>query len=122
MDILKWKLNLSLITVLFVILSLTLIFPSTAWTSKKFAGNFKTEHIRELWQVCSVAHQSMNTPQHIYFRLCDCAIDVMRTSFDNESSIRGMTPKQSAELAVLVKLNCNKWKFDENENSKKEPL
>ena len=118
----EWKLNLNWIMVLFVTLSLTLSLPSTAVPSKKFAGNFKTEHIRELWQVCSVAHQSMNTPQHIYYRLCDCAIDVMRTAFDNESSIRGMTPKQSAELAVLVKLNCNDWKFDENETGKKNPL
>ena len=94
-----------------VFLSLSLMLPSIAWTSKKFNGTFKTEHIRQLWQVCSVAHQSMNTPLHIYLRLCDCAIDVMRTSFDNESSIRSMTPKESAELAVLVKIHCNEWKL-----------
>jgi hypothetical protein len=50
-------------------------------------------------------------PQHIYYPICDCAIDVMRVEFDNESSIRNMTPKESAELAVLVKLYCNKWKL-----------
>ena len=100
------------IAILLLSLNLILVFPSTAVTSGKFSGTFKTEHIRELWQVCSIAHQSMNTPLHVYLRLCDCAIDVMRTSFDNESSIRGMTPKESAELAVLVKLHCNKWKFE----------
>jgi hypothetical protein len=35
----------------------------------------------------------------------------MRTTFDNESSIHEMSTKESAELAVLIKLNCNEWKF-----------
>lgn len=88
-----------------------MLFPTTAVTSKKFSGNFPTEHIRELWQMCSAAQQMAGVPQLTYYPICDCAIDVMRTRFDNESFIRSMSPKESAELAVLVKLHCNKWKL-----------
>jgi len=103
--------------VLFVILLLTLMFPSIALTSKKSHGNFKTETIRELWQMCSVAHQSMNTPQHIYYRLCDCAVDVMRTNYDNVTKIQRMTLEESKQFAVLIRLNCNDYRFESNENT-----
>ena len=99
------------ILILLSSLILSLMLPATALTSEKFSGNFKTEHIRELWQMCSVAQKMEGVAQHIYYPLCDCAIDVMRTAFDNESSIRNMTTRESAELAVLVKLHCNKWKL-----------
>ena len=110
---LKWKSNLNWkILILSVFLSLTLLYPSIAVTSKKSPGPFKTEHIRELWQACSIAHQSMNTPQHIYYQLCDCAVDVMRVNYDNVTKIQYMTPDEAKKLAVIVRLNCNGWRYD----------
>lgn len=112
------RLNLNLkAVILSVILLLTLIFPSTALTSKKSSGTFKTETIRELWQMCSVAHQSMNTPQHIYYRLCDCAVDLMRTNYDNATKIQQMSLEDSKRFAVLIRLNCNNYRFESNENT-----
>ena len=98
-------------------LSLTLIFPTTAATSKELAGSFKTGTIRELWQACSVAHQNMNTPQHIYYRLCDCAVDIMRANYDNVITLQKMTLEESKKLAVIVRLNCNKYRFEADENT-----
>ena len=109
----KWRLFLNLkILILSVFLSLILLYPSTAVTSEKSPGPFKTEHIRELWQACSVAHQSMNTPQHIYYQLCDCAVDVMRVNYDNVTKIQYMSTEEAKKLAVIVRLNCNGWKFN----------
>jgi len=88
-----------------------LLIPSTAVTSKKSPGSFKTEHIRELWQACSIAHQSMETPQHIYYQLCDCAVDIMRVVYDNVTKIQNMSVEEAKKLAVIVKLNCNEWRF-----------
>ena len=110
----KWKLNLSWSLGLFVTLSLILIFPATVVSSKKFNGTFTTEAIRELWQACSMAHQSMNTPQHIYLKLCDCAVDVMRVNYDNVITLQKMSPEESKQLAVLVRLTCNEWRRGEN--------
>ena len=110
---LKWELNLNWkILISIVFLNLILIFPSTGLTSKKPPGAFKTETIRELWQACSVAHQSMNTPQHIYYQLCDCAVDVMRVNYDNVTKIQHMSVEESEKLAAIVKLNCNEWRFN----------
>ena len=86
-------------------------------TSKELLGTFKTETIRELWQACSVAHQSMNTPQHIYYRLCDCAVDVMRVNYDNVTKIQKMSLEDSKQLAVLLRLNCNDYRFEADENT-----
>ena len=91
------------------------MFQSTSATSKELAGSFKTEIIRELWQACSVAHQSMSTPQHIYYRLCDCAVDVMRANYDNVTKIQKMSLEESKQLAVIVRLNCNDYRFEADE-------
>ena len=110
---LKWKSNLNLkIVISIVFLSLSLISISTVVISKEWPGNFKTETIRELWQACSVAHQSMSIPQHIYYQLCDCAVDVMRANYDNVTKIQQMSLEESKKLAVIVRLNCNEWKFN----------
>lgn len=110
---LKWKSNLNWkIVILSVCLSLILIFQSTVVISKESSGAFKTETIRELWQACSVAHQNMNTPQHIYHQLCDCAIDVVRMTYDNVTKVQQMSLEESKKLAVIVRLNCNEWKFN----------
>ena len=85
---------------------------STVVMSEESLGTFKTEHIRELWQACSVAHQSMNTPQHIYYQLCDCAVDIMRVHYDNVTKVKQMSLEDSKKFAVILRLNCNEWKFN----------
>ena len=95
-----------------MLLSLILLYQSTVVTSKESPGNFKTEHIRELWQMCSVAHQSMNTPQHIYYQLCDCAVDIMRVNYDKVTKVKQMSLEESKKFAVILRLNCNEWKFN----------
>ena len=105
------------IAIFLLSLSLSLIFLTTAVTSKELHGTFKTETIRELWQACSVAHQSMSTPQHIYYRLCDCAVDVMRVNYDNVTKIQKMSLEDSKQLAVLLRLNCNDYRFEADEDT-----
>ena len=118
MVILKWKSLLNLRTrILLLTLILNLMLPSIALTSKKSSGTFKTETIRQLWQACSVAHQNMSTPQHIYYRLCDCAVDVMRTNYDNVTKIQKMSLEESKQFAVLIRLNCNDYRFEADEDT-----
>ena len=76
----------------------------------KFSGNFKTQDIRELWQMCSVAHQQAKVAPTIYFPHCDCAVDTMRRNFDNASVFRYMKKPNSEKLAVLVRLSCNEYR------------
>lgn len=75
----------------------------------KFSGNFNTEDIREMWQMCAVAHQQVRVDPTIYFPHCDCAVDTIRKNFDNASVIRYMKKPHSEKLAVLVRLNCNEY-------------
>jgi hypothetical protein len=53
----------------------------------------------------------METPQHIYYQLCDCAVDIMRVVYDNVTKIQNMSVEEAKKLAVIVKLNCNEWRF-----------
>lgn len=106
-------------------LSLILSLPSTAVPSKKFSGNFTTEHIRELWQMCSVAHQQARVNPVVYYQQCDCAVDTMRENYDNATVFKDMKKPESEKLAVLVRLNCNEYKLrkdNENETSQKDSL
>ena len=106
----EWKLNLSWITVLFVTLILILGLPSTALPSKKFSGNFKTETIRELWQMCSVNHKMKGFPQNVYYPICDCFIDRIRSRFDNSIQLDNMTKIEGDELATVLRLSCNTYR------------
>ena len=110
----KWKLNLNWSLGLFVTLILILSLPSTVVPSKKSVGNFKTEHIRELWQLCSVSQRMNGVPQHIYFPICDCMLDTMRINYDNSTVLRDMEKHQAEELAVLLRLSCNKYRTSED--------
>jgi hypothetical protein len=111
--ILKWKSLLNLRTrILLLTLILNLMLPSIALTSKKFSGNFKTETIRQLWQMCSASQQKAGVPPHIYTQTCDCFIDQMRTDFDNSTVLQNMGQQDADELAVILRLSCNKYKID----------
>ena len=102
--------NLKIVTLLLA-LSLSLLLPATALTSKKFSGTYRTETIRELWQMCSLSQKMNGVAQHIYYPICDCMVDVMREHYDNATVLKDMKKNQADELAALLKLSCNKWKL-----------
>ena len=106
----KWKLNLSWSLGLFVTLILILSLPSTALPSKKYSGNFNTESIRILWQMCSVNHKMQGYPQNVYYPICDCFIDCIRSRYDNSTEIDNMTKTEADELATVLRLSCNTYR------------
>jgi hypothetical protein len=77
----------------------------------KFSGNFTTEHIRELWQMCSIAHQQARVDPAIYYPHCDCAVDTMRENYDNATVFQYMDKTESNKLSALVRLKCNEWRI-----------
>jgi len=106
-----WKLFLNL-KIAILLLSLNLIScVKTSQTEQTFSGNFTTAHIREYWQICSIAYRRIQTPEQIYYPLCDCAVDTMRQKFDNSTKVETMKKAQSDELATLIRLNCNEYRI-----------
>ena len=122
---LKWRLFLNW-KIVILLLSLTVIScTKITQTEPKYSGNFTTEHIRELWQMCSVAHQQVKVNPVVYYQQCDCAVDTMRQNYDNATVFKDMKKPESEELAVIVRLNCNEYKLrkdNENETSQKDSL
>jgi len=95
-----------------LLLSLTVIFSvKISATEKTYAGTYTTETIRQLWQMCSVAHQQARVEPTVYFPQCDCAVDTMRQNYDNSSVFLTMGKPESEKLAVLVRLNCNEYRI-----------
>ena len=95
-----------------LLLSLTVIFSvKTSATEKTYAGTYTTETIRQLWQMCSVAHQQAKVDPVIYFQQCDCAVDTMRQNYDNSSVFLTMEKPESEKLSVLIRLNCNEYRI-----------
>ena len=87
-----------------LLLSLTVIFSvKISATEKTYAGTYTTETIRQLWQMCSVAHQQAKVEPVIYFPQCDCAVDTMRQNYDNSSVFLTMEKPESEKLSVLVR-------------------
>lgn len=95
-----------------LLLSLTVTFSvKISATEPRFSGNFTTETIRQLWQMCSIAHQQARVSPAIYFPHCSCAVDTMRENYDNASVFKYMEKPESEKLAVLVRLNCNEYRL-----------
>ena len=80
MDILKWKLNLSLITVLFVTSALTSGCKQIEPIKPKFHGDYPTENLRSMWSFCVRNFQlkAPQTPPFLVGQMCDCYLDEMR--------------------------------------------
>jgi len=98
--------------ILILLLSLMLVFcAKISATEPKYSGNYTTETIRQLWQMCSVAHQQARVDPTVYFPQCDCAVDTMRKNYDNASVFLTMEKPESEKLAVLVRLNCNEYRL-----------
>ena len=70
---------------------------------------FSTQQVRELWQICSISFRT-NYPgirQEIYFPVCDCYIDHMRSAYRPEEVIDNMTKEDQAQLTEELKAKCN---------------
>lgn len=74
-------------------------------------NNFTTEHIRELWQMCSMSHQQARVDPKIYYPHCDCAVDTMRENYDNATVFQYMDKTESNKLSTLIRLRCNEWRI-----------
>ena len=55
-----------------------------------------------------------DTPVYIY-PLCDCSVDVMRDNYDNSSMLKTLNNQESVELGVLVRLKCNQYTINMEE-------
>ncbi len=60
--------------------------------------------------MCSAAYLKIRTPQNIYYPLCDCAVDVMRENYENPKVFKDEVFKDSKQLSVLIRLNCNEFR------------
>ena len=69
---------------------------------------FSTKQARELWQICSVSIRKLypGIGQNIYFPVCDCYLDHIRSSY-NPKVMDSMTPVASDKLAQELRNVCN---------------
>ena len=70
---------------------------------------YSTQQVRELWQICSISFRT-NYPgirQEVYFPVCDCYIDHMRSDYKPEEVIDNMTKEEQATLTEELKAKCN---------------
>ena len=70
---------------------------------------FSTQQVRELWQICSISFRT-NYPgirQEIYFPVCDCYIDHMRSTYTPKEIENNMTLEEQATLTEELKVKCN---------------
>ena len=95
-----------------LLLSLSLVFSiKTLATEKTYAGTYTTETIRQLWEMCSLAHIQARVSANVYRRSCDCAVDTMRQNYDNSSIFLTMEKPESDKLSTLIRLNCNEYRL-----------
>ena len=95
-----------------LLLSLSLVFSiKTSATKPKFAGTYTTETIRQLWEMCSLAHMQARVSANVYRPSCDCAVDTMRQNYDNSSIFLTMEKPESDRLSTLIRLNCNEYRL-----------
>ena len=98
--------------ILILLLSLSLVFSmKISATEKTYAGTYTTETIRNLWEMCSLAHQQAKVSANVYRPSCDCAVDTMRKNYDNSSVFFTMAQTESDRLSTLIILNCNEYRL-----------
>ena len=81
------------------------------WSSSVFPQEpvkFSTKQTRELWQICSASFRNLKPGigQNIYFPVCDCYLDHIRSNYDPKV-IDTMTPEESDKLSQELKNECN---------------
>ena len=69
---------------------------------------FNTQKTRELWQVCSVSFRNKHPgiPIHVYYPVCDCYVDHIRSSYEPEV-LENMKPEEVKKLSDELKNECN---------------
>ena len=101
----NWKIAILLLSLILV--SLTKI----SATEKTYAGTYTTGTIRQLWEMCSLAHMEARVSANVYRPSCDCAVDTMRKNYDNSSVFLTMKKPESDRLSTLIRLNCNEYRL-----------
>ena len=81
------------------------------WSSSVFPQEpvkFSTKQTRELWQICSESFRNIHPGigQNIYFPVCDCYLDHIRSNYDPKV-MDSMTPVASDKLAQELRNACN---------------
>ena len=78
------------------------------YDNRKFDGNFPTEQIRNLWQVCSISWQNKHpqVPQPIRWDICDCYVDVIRETLTTEELAK-LTYEDAKKITVTLIGQCN---------------
>jgi hypothetical protein len=70
---------------------------------------FSTQQVRELWQVCSISFRNLNPGigQDVYFPVCDCYMDHIRTNYTPEEVMDNMTKEEYSKLSQDLRTTCN---------------
>ncbi len=108
MDILKWKLSLNWIMVLFVTSALTLGCKQIEPIKPKFHGDYPIEMLRTMWAFC---HQNFRmkaprTPPFLIGQMCDCYLDEMRKTY-SAGKVNKLPDVESKRMGQMLILKCN---------------
>ena len=81
------------------------------WSSSVFPQEpvkFSTKQTRELWQICSASFRNLKPGigQNIYFPVCDCYLDHIRSNYVPEV-MDNMTPTEYNKLSQELRNACN---------------
>ena len=69
---------------------------------------FSTQQTRELWQMCSVSFRTRHpgVKEEVYYPVCDCYVDHIRTNYEPEV-LEIMSTEESSKLAQGLRDACN---------------
>ena len=81
------------------------------WCSSVFPQDpvkFSTKQTRELWEFCSKSFRTHRPEitQDVYFPVCDCYVDHIRSSYEPEV-LENMKPEEVKKLSDELKNECN---------------
>ena len=73
----------------------------------KETTKFSTQQVRELWQICATSFRNINPGigQNIYFPVCDCYVDHMRSTF-TPKQVEALSLEQTKELGKKMNIIC----------------
>ena len=104
------KLKLSLILVLFVVLSLILGCQAkqTPPITVPFAGDYPVMKLRQIWGFCLAQFQRNTpyTPPPLVIQMCDCYVDEIRKTYPNRK-VDKLSDNESKKLGQKLARMCN---------------
>ena len=91
--------------VLLIILALVLL--GCKKDAHIFNGNFRTESVRILWQVCADTFRLRrpDVPPQVFFPICDCYLDHVRKSLKPEQ-LKQLSDQESMILGTELMEQC----------------